>query len=38
VKFNLAAGDNSLVIHLQNSVKNSPANKARDAIRARQRK
>jgi uncharacterized protein (DUF2141 family) len=37
VKFALAAGDNSQVIHLQNSVRNSPANKARDAIRARQR-
>ena len=38
VKFNLAAGENSQVIHLQNSVRNSPANQARDAIRARQRK
>jgi len=38
VKFTLAAGENSQVIHLQNSVRNSPANKARDAIRARQRK
>jgi uncharacterized protein (DUF2141 family) len=38
VKFTLAAGENSLVIHLQNSVKDTPANKARDAIRARQRK
>ena len=37
VKFTLAAGENSQVIHLQNSVRNSPANKARDAIRARQR-
>ena len=37
VKFTLAAGENSLVIHLQNSIKDSPANKARDAIRARQR-
>ena len=37
VKFTLAIGENSQVIHLQNSVKNSPANKARDAIRARQR-
>ena len=37
VKFTLAAGENSLVLHLQNSIKNSPANKARDAIRARQR-
>jgi len=38
VKFTLAAGENSQVIHLQNSVKDSPANKARDSIRARQRK
>src|SRR6185369_14768322 len=38
VKFNLAAGESSLVLHLQNSVKNSPANKARESIRARQRK
>ena len=38
VKFTLVAGENSQVIHLQNSIKNSPANKARDAIRARQRK
>ena len=38
VKFTLAAGENSQVIHLQNSVRNSPADKARDAIRARQRK
>jgi uncharacterized protein (DUF2141 family) len=37
VKFTLAAGENSQVIHLQNSVKNSPADKARDAVRARQR-
>jgi uncharacterized protein (DUF2141 family) len=38
VKFNLAAGENTLVLHLQNSIKNSPVNKARDAIRTRQRK
>jgi uncharacterized protein (DUF2141 family) len=38
VKFTLAAGDNALVIHLQNSIRNSPTTKARDAIRARQRK
>jgi uncharacterized protein (DUF2141 family) len=38
VKFALAAGENSQVIHLQNSVKDSPANRARDSIRARQRK
>ena len=37
VKFTLTAGENSQVIHLQNSIKNSPSNKARDAIRARQR-
>lgn len=37
VKFTLAPGQNSQVIHLQNTVKDSPANKARDAIRARQR-
>ena len=38
VKFNLAAGDNSQTLHLQNSVRNSPTTKARDSIRARQRK
>ncbi len=37
VKFTLTAGQNSQVIHLQNSIKDSPANRARDAIRARQR-
>jgi len=37
VKFTLAVGENSQVIHLQNSVRNSPSNKARDAVRARQR-
>ncbi len=37
VKFTLAPGENSLVIHLQNSITDSPANRARDAIRARQR-
>jgi uncharacterized protein (DUF2141 family) len=36
VKFTLVAGANSQVIHLQNSIKSSPADKARDAIRARQ--
>ena len=35
---NLYFNENSQVIHLQNSVRNSPANKAREAIRARQRK
>jgi len=37
VKFTLEAGDNAQVIHLQNSRNDSPANQARDAIRARQR-
>jgi uncharacterized protein (DUF2141 family) len=37
VKFTLKPGDNSLVIHLQNSVRTSPTQKARDAVRARQR-
>jgi uncharacterized protein (DUF2141 family) len=38
VKFKLVAGENGQVIHLQNSVQSSPANQAREAIRARQRK
>lgn len=38
VKFTLAAGDNSQDIHLQTMTRNSPTNKARDAVRARQRK
>ena len=38
VKFTLAAGENTQVIHLQNSIRDSATNKARDAIRARQRK
>jgi len=37
VKFTVTAGENSQTVHLQNSVKNSPAEKARDSIRARQR-
>jgi len=37
VKFTVIAGENSQVIHLQNTVKNSPSEKARDSIRARQR-
>lgn len=37
VKFTLARGDNILTIHLQNSDINSPADKARDALHARQR-
>ena len=38
VKFTLEAGDNTQTIHLQSMSNDSPANKARDAIRARQRK
>ena len=38
VKFTLVAGENSQTIHLQNSIRNSPTNKAREAIRAHQRK
>ena len=37
VKFTLAAGANSQVIHLQILLKNTPSDKARDAIRTRQR-
>lgn len=37
VKFNLAAGENSQVIHLQNTTTKSPSNKARESMRARQR-
>ena len=37
-KFTVTNGENVQVIHLQNSIKSSPASKARDAIRARQRK
>jgi uncharacterized protein (DUF2141 family) len=37
VKFTLLAGENNQIIHLQNSLGSSPAEKARDAIRARQR-
>jgi uncharacterized protein (DUF2141 family) len=37
VKFTLAAGENSQTIHLQNSIRKSPTDKARDALRARQR-
>ncbi len=37
VKFTVSAGENSQIIHLQNSIKNSPADKARDSLRARQR-
>lgn len=38
VKFTITAGENSQTFHLQNATKNSPADKARDTIRARQRK
>ncbi|MBV9549954.1 MAG: DUF2141 domain-containing protein [Alphaproteobacteria bacterium] len=38
VKFTVLAGENSQLFHLQNSVRNNPADKARDTIRARQRK
>jgi uncharacterized protein (DUF2141 family) len=38
VKFTLLPGDNALVLHLQNLSRSSPTNKARDAVRARQRK
>jgi uncharacterized protein (DUF2141 family) len=37
VKFTVVPGENIQVIHLQNSIRNSPTDKARDAIRARQR-
>jgi uncharacterized protein (DUF2141 family) len=37
VKFTLAPGENIQVIHLQNSIRTTPADKARDAVRARQR-
>lgn len=37
VKFNLMT-DGNLVIHLQTMTRNTPANKAREALRARQRK
>ena len=37
VKFTLVAGENNQVIHLQNTTTNSLSNKARDAIRTRQR-
>jgi uncharacterized protein (DUF2141 family) len=38
VKFVLAAGENTQTLHLQTMSKDSPTNKARDAVRARQRK
>ena len=37
VKFIVGPGENSQIIHLQNSIHNSPTDKARDTIRARQR-
>jgi uncharacterized protein (DUF2141 family) len=36
VKFTIVDGDNSQTLHLQNMSKPSPADKARDAVRARQ--
>lgn len=38
VKFSLGTGDSSQTIHLQDALKSSPTDKARDAIRARQRR
>jgi uncharacterized protein (DUF2141 family) len=38
VKFTITAGENSQTLHLQTMTTNSPTNKARDALRARQRK
>jgi uncharacterized protein (DUF2141 family) len=38
VKFTLIAGENSQVLHLQTMSNNSPTNKAREAVRTRQRK
>jgi len=38
VKFTITAGENTQTFHLQNATKISPADKARDTIRARQRK
>ena len=38
VKFTIAAGENSQTLHLQTMTSNSPSEKARDALRARQRK
>lgn len=38
VKFTVAAGENSQTLHLQNAPRTSPTEKARDTIRARQRK
>jgi uncharacterized protein (DUF2141 family) len=38
VKFTIVAGENSQSFHLQTAIRNSPADKARDSVRARQRK
>jgi uncharacterized protein (DUF2141 family) len=38
VKFTVAAGENVQTLHLQSMTSNSPSDKARDALRARQRK
>ncbi len=38
VKFTVVAGDNTQLLHLQTMSRNSPTDKARDAVRARQRK
>lgn len=38
VKFTLAPGDNSQFLHLQDALKSTPTDKARDTIRARQRR
>ena len=38
VKFTIVAGENVQTLHLQNMTSNSPSDKARDALRARQRK
>ena len=38
VKFTLAPGENSQFLHLQDALKSTPTDKARDTIRARQRR
>lgn len=38
VKFTVTPGENVQTLHLQSMTSNSPADKARDALRARQRK
>jgi uncharacterized protein (DUF2141 family) len=37
VKFTLVAGENVQILHLQSLTEPSPADRARDAVRARQR-